>query len=158
MQWIALRWQPEAEIEAEVGAPPSPVLSTEALGWWALQFTPRVAWLDEALVLEVSACERLWGGQRQLLRQMDALNPVPLHRLRKVLGATAPVALARLRLFAAGRGDRLEPGPVGDLGGQPQLHRIIVHHQNTRHEVPNAQLSAARIAMCRFGKTMPGGA
>ncbi|MGF6525111.1 Y-family DNA polymerase [Variovorax sp. PvP013] len=118
MQWIALRWQPEAEIEAEVGAPPSPVLSTEALGWWALQFTPRVAWLDEALVLEVSACERLWGGQRQLLRQMDALNPVPLHRLRKVLGATAPVALARLRLFAAGR------QPPADIPAALPLHTL----------------------------------
>jgi protein ImuB len=101
-------------------SPPSSssVLSTEALGWWALQFTPRVAWLDEALVLEVSACERLWGGRQQLLRQMDALNPVPLHRLRKVLGATAPIALARLRLFAAGR------PPPADIPAALPLHTL----------------------------------
>jgi protein ImuB len=121
MQWIALRWQPEDEngVAARTGPqPPSPVLSPEALGWWALQFTPRVAWLDEALVLEVSACERLWGGRRQLLRQMDALNPVPPHRLRKVLGATAPIALARLRLFAAGR------HPPEDIPADLPLHTL----------------------------------
>ena len=50
MHWIALRWQPEPD-----AALPPP----EALGWWALQFTPHVAWLDEGLLLEVSACERL---------------------------------------------------------------------------------------------------
>ena len=46
MHWIALRWlQPEAEM------PMPPMPSDEALGWWALQFTPRVAWVDEALLL-----------------------------------------------------------------------------------------------------------
>ena len=62
MHWIALQWQPEG-------------LSAEALGWWALQFTPRVAWVDEALLLEVSACERLWGGRLGLMRQIANLNP-----------------------------------------------------------------------------------
>ncbi|RZL99529.1 MAG: hypothetical protein EOP73_19370, partial [Variovorax sp.] len=130
-----MRWQPEDEngVAARTGPqPPSPVLSPEALGWWALQFTPRVAWLDEALVLEVSACERLWGGRRQLLRQMDALNPVPPHRLRKVLGATAPIALARLRLFAAGRhppenipADLPPPAPQPLAGGDLQHQRLV---------------------------------
>ena len=130
MQWIALRWQPEAveaaaaAVEAVEAPPPSApgaapaVLSDEALGWWALQFTPRVAWLDEALVVEVSACERLWGGHRQLLRQMDALNPVAPRRLQKVLGATAPIALARLRLFAAGR------RPPADVPAALPLHTL----------------------------------
>lgn len=131
MQWIALRWQAEIAaappVDAEpatvpppdVGhAAPSPILSPEALGWWALQFTPRVAWLDEALVLEVSACERLWGGRQQLLRQLDASNPVPLHRLQKVLGATAPIALARLRLFASGR------QPPADIPAALPLHTL----------------------------------
>jgi protein ImuB len=131
MQWIALRWQaeiaaaPPADAEPatvpppDVGhAAPSPILSPEALGWWALQFTPRVAWLDEALVLEVSACERLWGGRQQLLRQLDASNPVPLHRLQKVLGATAPIALARLRLFASGR------QPPADIPAALPLHTL----------------------------------
>ena len=86
MQWIALRWQPEedrAPVAATAPMPGAPAADTpvaappsiETLGWWALQFTPRVTWLDEALLLEVSACERLWGGQQSLMRLMTAWNP-----------------------------------------------------------------------------------
>ena len=117
MQWIALRWQPEEDpapvsatattttttlgapaTDKTVAAPPS----IETLGWWALQFTPRVTWLDEALLLEVSACERLWGGQQSLMRLMTAWNPAPGTRIQKVQGANGLIALARLRLFARG--------------------------------------------------------
>ena len=37
-----------------------------AWGWRALQFTPRVAQVEEALVLEASAALRLWGGRQRL--------------------------------------------------------------------------------------------
>jgi len=75
MQWIALQWQPDedAPTASALVIPPSP----ETLGWWALQFTPRVAWLDEALLLEVEASERLWGGRQSLMRLMAAWNPAP---------------------------------------------------------------------------------
>ncbi|CAN5915768.1 DNA polymerase Y family protein [soil metagenome] len=107
MQWIALRWQPEGDAATTLGAPAAdkPVTAPptiETLGWWALQFTPRVAWLDEALLLEVSACERLWGGQQSLMRLMTAWNPAPGTRIQKVQGANGLIALARLRLFARG--------------------------------------------------------
>mgnify|MGYP001582157448 CR=1 FL=1 len=73
-----------------------------AWSWRALQFTPRVAWVDEALVLEVSGSERLWGGRQALLQQLFAhdlpLSPVPWAR-----GATALVAIARLRLRRRGQ-------------------------------------------------------
>ncbi|RYY81880.1 MAG: DNA polymerase Y family protein, partial [Comamonadaceae bacterium] len=91
MHWIALQWQPE---------PGQPLPPLEALGWWALGYTPRVAWLDEALLLEVSACERLWGGRLPLMRLLSASTP--LKRLQQAQGATGLVALARLRLYAAG--------------------------------------------------------
>ncbi|MBV7543908.1 DNA polymerase Y family protein [Acidovorax sp. sic0104] len=62
MHWIALPlpcW--EDEPPADLGA----------LGWWALRFTPRVALVDgEALLLEVSTTERLWGGRDALLAQV----------------------------------------------------------------------------------------
>jgi protein ImuB len=96
MHWIALAWQPETEVEREVAMP-----TPEALGWWALQYTPRVAWMDEALLLEVSACERLWGGKLALMRQISASNPAPAP-VRRAQGATSLIAIARLRLFAAG--------------------------------------------------------
>src|SRR3569832_300757 len=72
-----------------------------AWSWHALAFTPRVAWLDEALVLEVSVTQRLWGGRRKLLRQLvdvsDVLTPSPW-----AAGSTAQVALALLRLKMRG--------------------------------------------------------
>ena len=75
MHWIALQPQPEP-LRPEGDAPPlngeAPALADAltVLGWWALQFTPKVARLEAVLLLEVSASERLWGGARPLLRQM----------------------------------------------------------------------------------------
>ena len=91
MDWIAL--QPSHE--------PSHDDERTAWAWRCLQFTPRVAWLDGALVLEVSATRRLWGGRRKLLKQLldagDALAPSAW-----ATGATAQVALALLRLKLRG--------------------------------------------------------
>ena len=44
------------------------------------------------------------------------------------------------RLVAALGGDRREAGTARDLGGQPQLHRIVVHDENARHQVSQAFL------------------
>lgn len=96
MYWIAL--SPSHEDERT------------AWGWRGLAFTPRVAWLDEALVLEVSATQRLWGGRRKLLRKLldtgDALMPSPW-----AAGPTAQVALALLRLKA---GSEEAPAAIPD--------------------------------------------
>lgn len=102
MHWIALQWVPDpAWDEAQAAAARVAMPSAEALGWWALQFSPRAVWLDEALLLEVSACERLWGDLHGLLQALAERNPGPL-RVRRVQGKTSLEALARLRLFAAG--------------------------------------------------------
>lgn len=88
MYWIAL--SPSHEDERS------------AWSWRGLAFTPRVAWLDEALVLEVSTTQRLWGGRRELLRKLldtgQALAPSPWAG-----GRTAQVALALLRLKTQGQ-------------------------------------------------------
>ncbi len=101
MHWIALQWSLEAQAEAGAAAAAADAMPTpEALGWWALRYTPHVCWLDEALMLEVSACERLWGGRSSLMRQLLNENPVPAAAvLRGAQGATSLEALARLRLF-----------------------------------------------------------
>ncbi|QOF81056.1 Y-family DNA polymerase [Variovorax sp. 38R] len=107
MHWIALRWSLDAD------APDAPQLPTpEALGWWALEYTPHVAWQDEALMLEVSACERLWGGRLQLMRQLVSVNPAPDVRMLGAQGATSLIALARLRLFERNE-DRPKDMPAG---------------------------------------------
>lgn len=70
MHWIALQPGPEARAGAATPMPPASSLPDvwSALAWWALQFTPRVVRLDDALLLEVSGSERLWGGMAGLRR------------------------------------------------------------------------------------------
>jgi len=114
MHWIALQWLPESAAGPPQGGllPHTPLPPTEALGWWALQFTPHVAWQDEALMLEVSACERLWGGRLGLMRQISDANPAPDASLKGAQGATSLEALARLRLFVRGE-HRPDDMPAG---------------------------------------------
>ncbi len=65
MHWIALPLLPGA------GDNPAAPACTDAAGWWALRFTPRVVLVDdEAVLLEVSTTERLWGGRDALLAQV----------------------------------------------------------------------------------------
>jgi protein ImuB len=89
MHWIALH---PASTEAHAAT---------ALGWWALQFTPRVALVDEVVLLEVSACERLWGGRSALLQRLLKLNQGLAGELH-AQAATYLIALALLRLVQQG--------------------------------------------------------
>jgi protein ImuB len=72
-----------------------------AWGWRALQFTPRVAQVDEALLLEASGSLRLWGGRKALLRRLFH-DTQPLAPAKWAQGRTALVALAMLRLQLRG--------------------------------------------------------
>jgi protein ImuB len=56
MHWIALQPASDAALAD----------ATTAWSWWALQFTPMVARVESALVMEVSASERLFGGSVRL--------------------------------------------------------------------------------------------
>ncbi len=89
----------------------------QALGWWALRFTPRVALQEtaQAVLLEVSASERLFGGRRQLITQLLAPER-PLAHIRVARASTALLALARLQVEpAAGRDpDRLPLHTLAD--------------------------------------------
>ena len=68
------------------------------LATWALQFTPRVAIADEAIVLEVEASTRLFGGRRALHERM--FNEA--HELGMTSMAWAPNSLAALACARAG--------------------------------------------------------
>lgn len=96
MFWIALQPRPE-DPEAST---PVPQDAATALGWWALQFTPRVAVLGAVVVLEVSASERLFGGRAfllaRLLQDVQALMPV-----QSAQAPTALLALAYLQVDTA---------------------------------------------------------
>ncbi len=95
MHWLAL------QLLSEV---PSRTLSTLALAdpltavaWCALQFTPRVAQVGGAVLMEVSGSERLFGGRRALLHEIaQSIDEVAC--TRRAQGATSLVALARLQI------------------------------------------------------------
>lgn len=82
-----------------------------AWGWRALQFTPRVARVDEAILLEAGASERLFGGRKRLLRGL-LKDGGELQLQGWAAGATALVALSLLRLKRAGQ-DAPEHVPDG---------------------------------------------
>jgi len=94
MHWIALQPAPEAPGAAAADAPL--VDAPSAWAWWALQFTPLVARVEAALVLEVSASERLFGGRAALLDQLLKPN-WPLALVEYAQGATSLIAYGRLQ-------------------------------------------------------------
>lgn len=133
MHWIALPlpWCDEP------AAIPGAAMQAAAAGWWALRFTPRVALVDgEAVLLEVSTTERLWGGRDALLAQVlqawaDTSGGLPDHAATLDAkaqppgahavwgcGSTALVAQAELRMAQAGRapsGHNVEGLPLHTL-------------------------------------------
>ena len=118
MLWVALQALPErASVELVDGC--------TALGWWALQFTPRVARVDDVLLLELSASERLWGGRLALLRRIHTADK-PVAGVRYARGASSLIALAQLQL--------LQPE---DLSGRAQ-------RRTAPDDLPLATLVAAR--------------
>lgn len=97
MHWLALRPGPDAVwTNAAVNTGCELPDALLALAPWALQYTPKVARLGDALLLELSASERLWGGKRALLQQIYTSNK-PLAPVHYAQGATSLVAYARLQ-------------------------------------------------------------
>ncbi len=92
MLWSALRLPSTDD-------PPSPTdAALQALAVWALQFTPRVAIAEEAVLLEVAASLRLFGGRAALRERLWG----GAQELGAVALAWAPNALAALALARAG--------------------------------------------------------
>lgn len=88
MYWIALQASPDED--------------RTAWAWHALRFTPRVAFADEAILLEVEASERLFGGRRRLLRRL-LKEDCELRHDAWAAATTSLVALALLRLKRQGQ-------------------------------------------------------
>jgi protein ImuB len=68
----------------------------QALSWWALQFSPRVTLLEGAVLVEVQASERLFGGRKALLGRIRQ-GCADLHVARMAVAPTALAARGLLR-------------------------------------------------------------
>ena len=82
-----------------------------ALAWWSLQFTPWVAQVQQALVLEISASERLFGGRMALLQALLQPGHAPLP-MQYAHGDSALLALARLACDALQQVGELAQPPL----------------------------------------------
>ena len=133
MYWIALQASRDEE--------------ATAWGWRALQFSPRVARVDEALLLEVAASERLFGGRKRLARTL-LKESGELQVQAWAAGPTALVALSLLRLRRAGQD---VPAPLPEalplstftaaLPHLPTLERIGCTTLGQLRQLPRAGLS-----------------
>lgn len=101
---------------AALPLPPAPTTSSQpdahlhGLSTWALQFTPRVAIVEEAVVMEVEASTRLFGGKRalrdQVVQQASELGVSQV--------AWAPTSLAAVAFARAGKENGIR-GPLATL-------------------------------------------
>ena len=82
-----------------------------ALAWWSLQFTPWVAQVRQALVLEISASERLFGGRMALVEALLQPGHAPLP-MQYAHGDSALLALARLACDALQQVGELAQPPL----------------------------------------------
>ncbi len=121
LHWIALlpgspESCPDPQAPASVA---SPVLSALHLGWWALQFTPRVALLEDAVVLEVQASERLFGGASVLRERIVA------EALAQGASAHAHAATALAAVALARHGQAVATSPASACGGAQGAHAVL---------------------------------
>ena len=101
MRWIALQ---ALTLTEPASALMSDAAAQRATACIALGFTPRVALVDEAVLMEVSGSLRLFGGLLKLmvlleqrLEQFFESNSLPAQIIR-AQGATSLIAIGRLRL------------------------------------------------------------
>jgi protein ImuB len=107
MLWSALLLLPPPSEDAPRPIEPA---TLQALAIWALQFTPRVALADDAVLMEVEASLRLFGGKRALRERVWGEG----QELGVGQLAWAPNSLAALALARAGRENGLR-GPLEAL-------------------------------------------
>ena len=88
---------------------------------WALQFTPRVAYLEEAVVMELQACLRLFGGEKLLKARITEESRV---QGVQTIG-WAPTSLAALAFARGGVSDGFA-GPLAGLLDGLALERVHV--------------------------------
>ena len=102
--WLALCPQDAQHAKTESSGAAAWADPLAALSWWSLQFTPWVAQVQQALVLEISASERLFGGRMALLQALLQPGHTPLP-MQYAHGDSALLALARLACDALQQAD-----------------------------------------------------
>jgi protein ImuB len=119
MYWVALLLDKPADA-------PSRHDELRALATWSLQFTPRVAIVDEAVLMELEASLRLFGGKRPLLERVRMESA----ELGVATLGCASTSLAALAFARAGIEDGLARPLAPALDALPMdvLSAVAPHH------------------------------
>ena len=122
MLWAALVLPPGPDRK------PRPSDELSGVATWALQFTPKVATVDEAVVMDVEASTRLFGGKRALRDRI--VHEAADLGIQAV--AWAPTSLGALALARAGREDGVRR-PLAELLDKLPLQTLsaALPHQTT---------------------------
>ena len=153
--WIALH----TSITIEPGAGPLDEADAQrAVASMALGFSPRVALLDEAVLVDVTGSLRLFGGLARLMQQLEQRlleffksNSLPA-LVRRAQGATSLIALGRLRMKAgqgAGPQQRVAELPMHTLSAA-RLHLGVLERTGCRNWDDLLRLPRDGVAR-RFG-------
>ena len=104
--WIALHTSITTEPATAKAGPMDEATAQRAVASLALGFTPRVALVDEAVLMDVTGSLRLFGGLARLMDLLDnrltlffESNQAAAH-IKRAQGATSLIALGRLRSLA----------------------------------------------------------
>lgn len=151
MRWIALQ-----ACTTEPGAPlPDLALVQDQLASLALAFTPRVALLDEAVVMDVTASLRLFGGLQRLLQLLAQRfteffeSNHATAQVKHACGATSLIALGKLRLATHSRAGEL---PMHTLSAA-RPHLSVLERTGCRTWNDLLQLPRDGVAR-RFGASL----
>jgi len=123
MLWVALLLSPRPD-----DTPPSNDDALRGLATWALQFTPRVAVAADAVVMEVEASVRLFGGKRALRdRVVEQSKELGVGQV-----SWAPTSLAAIAFARAGRENGLR-GTLSELLDALPMETLgaVGRHQTT---------------------------
>lgn len=132
--WAALLPHP-------TGSDPCTAIDLPSLAVWALQFSPRVTLREEAVLLEVGASARLFGGLRDLRKRIEAEG--------KDLGvdfiAWAPTGTAALALLRTRVAEGFA-GPLHSVLDKLPLETItaVARHQGTLQRLGSRTLGDVR--------------
>ncbi|WP_240636083.1 Y-family DNA polymerase [Caldimonas tepidiphila] len=147
MHWLALI--PHDGASPETGGGDDAADARLPLGWWALQFTPRVCLLEEAVLMELAASLRLFGGEAalhaRLSREAAALGVAALAGAPTGLGALALARCGGPDGFARPLPELLDALPLAALGAAaahaPLLERLGCRTLGALRRLPRGGLA-----------------
>jgi protein ImuB len=156
MLWIALQTPDEAA--STLPSPsldsPTPAPDVQALSWWALQFSPRVTVLEGAVLVEVQASERLFGGRKALLGRMRQ-GCADLQVARMAVAPTALAARGLLRCMPCAAAPALAEAPArAKTNSQAQANTHAASQGQASTAPPPPSVAVAACAPRQLGAVL----